>query len=50
MTGSQTINVNGVFSEKIFQTCSNGVREVVILDGCKKKYAEVFWYLGTDII
>jgi len=38
----------GVFNEKIFQACSYGVREVVILDCCKEKYAEVFWDPITD--
>ena len=37
-----------VFNEKIFQACSHGVKEVVILDGGKEKYAEVFWDLRTE--
>ena len=39
-----------VFNEKVFEIGSDGLREIVVFDGSKEKYAEVFWYLGTDRI
>ena len=40
----------GVFNEKVFEIGNDGLREMVVFDGSKGKYAEVFWYLGKDRI
>ena len=39
-----------VINEKIFEIGNDGLRKMVVFDGSMKKYTEVFWYLGTDMI